>query len=67
VVYRQLGLADVKKQYPVSPQQLKDYRYVEYAKAVRYLDDQINENAIASLTARLQETKAKIIQQLGVQ
>lgn len=67
VVYRHIGLEDVKKKYPISPQQRKDYRYVEYAEAVRYLDGHIEENAIASLTASLQETKAKIIQQLGVQ
>jgi hypothetical protein len=65
VVYRNVGLDQVKKQYPVVPEQNKDYRYVEYAQAIRYLDSNIAENALASLTERLKATKAKIVQQLG--
>jgi hypothetical protein len=67
VVYRNIGLDAVKKKYPVVPEQLKDYRYAEYSKAVSYLDRLIEENVIESLTVTLKGTREKIVQQLGPQ
>lgn len=65
VVYRNVKLDAVKKEYPVAPEQFKDYRYAEYTQVMSYLDRNIQENVIESLTARLKTTKAKVIQQLG--
>lgn len=67
VVYRNISLDEVKKKYPVVPEQLKDYRYAEYSKAVSYLDRLIEENVIESLTVTLKGTREKIVQQLGPQ
>jgi hypothetical protein len=65
VVYRNISLEEAKKKYPVVPEQLKDYRYAEYSTVVGYLDRQIEENVIESLTATLKETREKVVKQLG--
>lgn len=66
VVYRNIGLDEVKKQYPVAPEQLQDCRYVDYAQAIRYLNRHIEENALGTLTAQLKQTKDKLVRQLGL-
>lgn len=65
VVYRDLPLEEVEKIFPVVPEQEQDYRYVQYDAALHYLDEKIGGNIIGGTTARLQETRKKIIAQLG--
>jgi hypothetical protein len=60
VVYKDVDLKKVKHKYPVSPKDLQDFRYVEYRKAIDYLDNAINENVIEELTQTLMNTKQKI-------
>lgn len=43
VVYRGVSLEQVKRSFPVIPEQKQDYRYVEYDKAVSYFTDTLNE------------------------
>ena len=43
VVYRDIGLEEVKKLYPVVEDLRQDYRYVHYDKAVEYLDGHVKE------------------------
>lgn len=65
IVYRYVDFDNVKKQYPVDPEQKKDFRYLEYKNALSYLDEKINENVIEQVTKTLQETREKIIAGLG--
>jgi hypothetical protein len=65
VVYRGLALDHVQARYPVIPEKNKDYRYVEYAAALEYLDQKINEDVLPQTTAKLKSTKRKIIRVLG--
>ena len=39
VVYRDIGLEEVKRLYPVVKDLGKDYRYVHYGKALQYFDE----------------------------
>jgi hypothetical protein len=65
VVYRNISLAAVKKQYPINQQKGKDFRYLEYNKASAYLDEKIEENVVDEVTDRLRETRATLIRALG--
>ncbi|MDN3639179.1 hypothetical protein QWY82_10190 [Simiduia curdlanivorans] len=65
VVFKQVSIKEVMQKYPVNQGMEKDYRYIDYEQASTYLDDRINENVIEDVTARLQETKRKIIAALG--
>lgn len=60
VIYSGISLAEVKSRYPVKPELEQDYRYLEYSRAIQYLDRQISENALESLTAQLVKTKNDI-------
>jgi len=62
VVYKNTSLEYVKKNYPVVPKEEKDYRYVQYSEAIKYLDEHININLIVIVTSRLKNTKIKIIE-----
>lgn len=42
VVYKDIDLELVKKQYPVIKEK-SDYRYVEFSEAIKFIDDKINE------------------------
>jgi hypothetical protein len=64
-VYREMPLEDVKKQYPVLPEQRKDFRYVEYKKALQFLDEKIQENVMEDVTDALKVTRKKITETLG--
>lgn len=64
-VYKDINLEKVKAMYPVDVSQEKDYRYVKYADAMRYLDEQISENVIPELTEQLWSVKAKIKNYFG--
>jgi hypothetical protein len=57
VVYRNIGLEEVRRKYPVKPEALQDYRYISYEDATRYLDRQIAENVLPTLTTRLRATR----------
>jgi len=61
VVYRDIALEAVQKKYPVSEPQQKDYRYVRYSEALKYLDQKIEENMDPTVTETLKATKTKII------
>jgi len=65
IVYRNIALDKVKQLYPVDPDKNMDYRYVEYNNVINYLDRNIKENVIRSLTKELSTTKNKIIKALG--
>ncbi len=65
VVYRNTNLEEVKLIYPVIPEQSKDYRYLEYGAALRYLDEKINDNFVEAVTADLRKTRHKLISELG--
>ena len=67
IVYRDIPLANIKKLYPVIKEKKQDYRYLEYAKAIDYLNDNIKENIIPEVTSTLQKTKHKIVLKLGNQ
>jgi hypothetical protein len=65
VVYRDIALNHVKKEYPVVSDGKKDYRYIEYDEALIYLNKKIDENVIEDVTDILKETRKKIITDLG--
>ena len=78
IVYRDINPEFVRELYPVQSDFKKDYRYVEYRKALRYLDAKISEIVEAQekpeqesdemydrLKARLENTRKKILEQLG--
>ncbi len=65
VVYHNISLAAVKNQYPINQREGKDFRYLEYTKAIAYLDEKIEENVIDEVTDRLMETRATLIRALG--
>jgi hypothetical protein len=60
VVYRGIPLEKVKETYPVIKGR-QDYRYLDYATAIDYLDEHENEPHLEHLRA----TRKKIVQQLG--
>ena len=61
VVYRNIALETVKNQYPVAQQQEKDFRYIEYASAMTYLDEKIKEDIMSDVTLVLKKTRLKLI------
>lgn len=65
VVYRGINLTNVKKRYPVIPSKEQDYRYVKYDKAMRYLDEQLQED-LSDLTAvKLKATRQRLLDRFG--
>lgn len=75
IVYRDIPLEKVKELYPVIREKEQDYRYVEYQKALNYLNREIRrlkepgksdeESLIPSLLVRLEETRKDILFTLG--
>jgi hypothetical protein len=65
VVYRNIPLAQVEQRYPVEPDQNKDFRYLEYQHALRFLDEKIAENIQENVTEQLKTTRKKIVTLLG--
>ncbi len=61
VVFRDLDVRVVKKLYPVHQPSQRDYRYVPYQKAIRYLDDLIRENLVAEVTRTLMKTRDRLL------
>jgi hypothetical protein len=62
VIYRNISLDRVKEMYPVVVRQ-KDYRYLDYETAIKYL----NKNEGEPYLKHLQVTKKKVIEQLSDQ
>jgi hypothetical protein len=65
VVYRDIPLIQVQESYPVLEAKEQDYRYLTYAKAMAYLDEQIQENIVLEVTQRLKQTKLMIERKMG--
>ena len=64
-VYRDIPVTEVEQRYPVKPEQKKDFRYLEYQRALRFLDEKIAENVQENVTEQLKATRKKIVDQLG--
>lgn len=64
IVYRNIDLGVVKKQFPVDAERQKDYRYLEYKQSISYLDKHINESILTELTELLVKTRWEIIHHL---
>jgi len=60
VVYSNKTLEQVKSQYPVIPIKKQDYRYIRLEQANRYLNKNIQDNFISSITATLKRTKNRL-------
>jgi hypothetical protein len=60
IVYKDLPEEKVKRAFPVNPEKQMDYRYVEYGKALVYLDEKIDEDVMESVTDKLKMTREKI-------
>ena len=67
VVYKNISLDQVKEWYPIEPDKEKDFRYLEYGKALNYLDKLIKDNVIEELTVTLVKTKNTLIDKLDGQ
>jgi len=60
VVYSNKTLKQIKSQYPVIPIKKQDYRYISLEQANRYLNKNIQDNFISSITAKLKRTKNRL-------
>jgi hypothetical protein len=60
VVYKDLPEETVKLAFPVNPQKHMDYRYIEYFRALAYLDEKIDEDVMESVTDKLKMTRERI-------
>lgn len=60
VVYKDILLKEVMDTYPVVKEKELDYRYLPYAKAMAYLNREIQADILPKLTEKLSETKSKI-------
>ena len=65
VVYRNISLSKVQEFYPVIEDKKQDYRYLEYTKALEYLEKTIEENLVAEVTKILRQTRNVIVTKLG--
>lgn len=61
VVYRSQSLNEIKAEYSVSKENLKDYRYITYSESIDYLDENIKDNILPRVTQRLENTRSKIL------
>lgn len=64
-VYRDITVTEVEQRYPVKPEHKKDFRYLEYQRALRFLDEKIAENVQENVTEQLKATRKRIVDQLG--
>jgi hypothetical protein len=64
VVYKDIPLNEAQALFPVNPEQQQDYRYLEYSKALTYLNQHIQDDEMPSLLTTLKETKRKIVESL---
>jgi len=61
VVYNDIAGEIARREFPVNPEKNLDYRYVEYEKALKYLDEKIDENVVESVTERLKDTREVLL------
>ena len=61
VVYNDIAEEIAKRAFPVNPEKNLDYRYVEYEKALEYLDEKIDENVVESVTEKLNGTREVLL------
>lgn len=61
VVYKDILLKEVETIYPLNPKKRKDYRYLEYKKALDFLGKKIDENILEQVTNNLKLTRSKLI------
>lgn len=57
VVYRKMTLQNIQIKYPIIPKLRIDYRYVHFHEARTYLDKNIADNVIPSVTLTLEQTR----------
>lgn len=57
VVFENINLSSVANQYPVAPESAEDYRYLEYSRAMEYLQQHISQDLVPVTTKQLQQTK----------
>ena len=60
VVHQSMPLEYLKKKYPADPLKKQDFRYLECRKALVWLDEKIEENAMEAITDTLKATRKKI-------
>lgn len=65
VIYKDINLEKVKSLYPTDSKKEKDYRYLEYRLAMKYLDSRIEENVEAAVTKKLLSTKKTLLNIVG--
>lgn len=65
IVYRNTTLSQVKKAYPVVRSKNRDYRYLQYAKAINYLQRYIQEDWSPELKEILLKTHLRIENHFG--
>lgn len=64
VVYKEVSLTDIKAAYPVDIGKEKDFRYIEYDKAISFLDEMIADNVMDEVTKKLRRTRERITKSL---
>ncbi len=65
VVFRKVKREYVEGAHPVEPDKQKDYRYITYDAAMKYLDGGIAENVLPAVTARLKATRDRLRSAFG--
>lgn len=69
-IYRDIPLQEVKERFPVVKESKKDYRYIEYKTALKFLDKnileykEIDEQWAKDIVKRLSKTRHKVVQEL---
>ncbi len=61
VVFQDIPLKEVKRLYPVKPDMQKDYRYLEYDKALDFLNSKIDDDVMEKVTSVLEATRMKLM------
>ncbi|MCI0505624.1 MAG: hypothetical protein L0Z73_05885 [Gammaproteobacteria bacterium] len=62
VVFKDIDLDKVQRQFPIIEQNNQDYRYLKYNDALEYLDRNIEEDLLPEVTTKLKTTKQKLVQ-----
>ena len=69
-IYRDIPLQEVKERFPVVKESKKDYRYIEYKTALKFLEKnifeykEIDEQWAKDIVKRLSKTRHKVVQEL---
>jgi hypothetical protein len=65
VVFRGISLNEIKNKYPINPNKEIDFRFLTHQRALTYLNEKIEDNVVERLTATLEDTRDKIVNELG--